>query len=167
MRSMRTMSGERPLYQSILLSDFNPLCQIERLALINSQIVRRAADALVAQQVLAGRKVLRLVIDCRRFRPAHRVCAVPPGIYAGKRRPFLDQVGILFAGQMTAGFAIADTGPQERFRVFVFVRCQQPVGNRIPSLRRQRHDVAGTGLFLADRKFMDDIAVVIRDIDDS
>ena len=48
-----------------LLSDFNPLRQIQRFPLINAQVMRGRSDALVAQQVLACRKVLRFVIDCR------------------------------------------------------------------------------------------------------
>lgn len=68
---------------------------------------------------------------------------------------------------MPSGLAIADAGPQERFRVFVFVGGQQPVRNRIPRLRRERHDMAGAGLFLADRELMDDVAVVVGDVDDA
>lgn len=92
---------------------------------------------------------------------------MPPGINAGERRPFLHKVCILFAGQVPAGLAVADAGPQERFRVFVFVGGQQPVRNRIPRFRRERHDMADAGLFLADREFMDDIAVVVGDVDDA
>ncbi len=66
---------------------------------------------------------------------------------------------------MTTGLAVADASPQERFRVFVFLRGQKPVRNGIPGLRRQCDDMAGAGLFLADREFINDIAVVIGDID--
>lgn len=37
---------------------------------------------------------------------------------------------LLFAGQLAAGFAVADAGPQEIFRAFA--RGDHPVANRIP-----------------------------------
>ena len=44
-------------------SDFNSLGQIERLTLIDTQVMRRAADALVSEQVLASSEILCGVVD--------------------------------------------------------------------------------------------------------
>jgi len=55
---------KRLVPHGFLLSDFNSLGEIERLALIDAQVVRCAAYALVPEQVLAGGQVLRAVINC-------------------------------------------------------------------------------------------------------
>ena len=82
---------------------------IEGLALIDAEIGRRTADALVAQKLLARRQIAGLVIDDTRLGAPHAVRTVMPGIEAGARRPRLDQPRVLTARQrMVAALAGKD-----------------------------------------------------------
>ena len=70
---------------------------IEGLALIDAEIGRRTADALVAQKLLARRQIAGLVIDDARLGAPHTVGTVMPRIEAGVLRPRLYQPCVLTA----------------------------------------------------------------------
>lgn len=73
----------------------------------------------------------------------------------------------MFTGQRATSLAVAYAGPYVGFWVFVLVRGEQPISDGIPCLGRQRDDMAVPGLFLPYGEFLNNIAVVIRDVENS